>query len=1220
MPVPLTQNHEPLPGYKLIDRLGRGGFGEVWRVEAPGGLHKAMKFVFGDLNDLEDDNIRAAEQELKALERVKNIRHPYILSLEQWKIVNGQLIIVMELAERNMWDRFKECRGLGMPGIPREELISYLLEAAEALDLMNSKYQLQHLDVKPQNLFLMYNHVKVADFGLAKAFEGGRGTVTGGVTPVYAGPETFEGKVSRYTDQYSLAIVFQELLTGTRPFNGSNTKQLVMQHLNGTPDLESLPPADRPIIGKSLAKLPEDRWPTCMDLVRALKAANAGGGSSISTAATHPNEPQSVQTPAGTAGDSARAVPDPNRPPTKPNSAERTAQKTPSGVTHNPATRSQMGVNPGPGANVNTPWPLLTPKLVTPQAANSAGGSSLTLKPTTTQLRPLIVQTAKMSDLGLATEERSGDGALVPALIVCVGHTGLVAMRTLKQILRERFGPDPLPHVRFLYIDTDPEAAALAGDLNLGEPVPANEIFVARLNRPTHYLQRDGLPSVEQWMPAGSLYKLPRNPGPANGVRAFGRLALVDHYRGITQRIRQEVEAFVTDSLINTAVARTDLGLRSNRARAYVIAGTAGGTGSGMFLDLAYLIKNEFRQIGYAKPETVGVLLVPAADKTTAKGAALGNTYAALQELQYFHGGRHRYQARFSPGEPPIADADGPFTRCNLIQLPKRNDPAEMAVTAGLVARTVFLELFTATGRVMDSIRTEAFALNKSGVPVVQTTGLYRLSWPRHELVTVATRRLGQRLIQRWTAKEASHLREPIQNWLDEQWRLRNLDVEVVVEEFNKAVRDALREEPDRVFEAFISPLRQRTPGGPRLDTEAAYEVIEQLFEVVGTPDADGEKPSSLQRVLDERHKKVVAEVEGHLSAMAVAFIEQPQYRLSGAEEVLNQILARLKRIISGLEGVRAQMRTDVYDTYGRLANVMNGLDTGRTLGVIGPRKAAVTGELLDLMEHYPNKRLKLHVLDTTLSIYRRLLASTPEFVREIALCRQRLTEIMALIAPPGEAAKVFPTGPGRMILPHGVEGLDGAADLFLGALPPQDIVDLDARLQKEIETRYRSLVGVCVKPQNTPSFLTLLATMAREFLDERLEKSDPAAVFFRYRAETAPNTPKMLVNSFEESAPDLTSISGKPQMEATILAVPLGPDGDRFRQTVESLLPGIGFIPAPLPDDIVFVREYPLLPLAELPQLAAYGREAYQQQLATEINPHTRTDLPWSPQESVPT
>src|SRR5437773_4188622 len=142
MSVRVEANVEPIPGYRLIERLGGGGFGEVWKAEAPGGLFKAIKFVFGDLQSANDDGCRA-EQELKGLSRVKTVHHPYILSLERFDIIDGQLMIVMELADRTLWDRFKECRTQGLPGIPRVELLDYLAETAEALDLMNIQYQLQ---------------------------------------------------------------------------------------------------------------------------------------------------------------------------------------------------------------------------------------------------------------------------------------------------------------------------------------------------------------------------------------------------------------------------------------------------------------------------------------------------------------------------------------------------------------------------------------------------------------------------------------------------------------------------------------------------------------------------------------------------------------------------------------------------------------------------------------------------------------------------------------------------------------------------------------------------------------------------------------------------------------------------------------------------------------------------------------------------------------------
>ena len=141
MAVRIESHAEPIPGYKLIERIGGGGFGEVWKVEAPGGLLKAIKFVFGDLETSSEDGHRA-EQELKALSRVKTVRHPYILSLERFDIIEGRLLIVMELADRNLWDRFRECRGQGLIGIPRQELLRYIEETRPDIIVNNVETEL----------------------------------------------------------------------------------------------------------------------------------------------------------------------------------------------------------------------------------------------------------------------------------------------------------------------------------------------------------------------------------------------------------------------------------------------------------------------------------------------------------------------------------------------------------------------------------------------------------------------------------------------------------------------------------------------------------------------------------------------------------------------------------------------------------------------------------------------------------------------------------------------------------------------------------------------------------------------------------------------------------------------------------------------------------------------------------------------------------------------
>src|SRR5207237_5829461 len=95
----------------------------------------------------------------------------------------------------------------------------------------------------------------------------------GGVTPLYAAPETFTGKISKHSDQYSLAVVYVELLTGRRPFSGKNVRQVALQHMNEPPDLSTLPESDRPVVARALAKDPSKRFPSCMAFMRSLSPA-----------------------------------------------------------------------------------------------------------------------------------------------------------------------------------------------------------------------------------------------------------------------------------------------------------------------------------------------------------------------------------------------------------------------------------------------------------------------------------------------------------------------------------------------------------------------------------------------------------------------------------------------------------------------------------------------------------------------------------------------------------------------------------------------------------------------------------------------------------------------------------------------------------------------------------------------------------------------------------
>jgi WD40 repeat protein len=270
--VRLEAGAEPVPGYRLEKLLGRGGFGEVWRAQGPGGVAVAMKFIRHDG--------KAGSLELRSLAMMKEIRHGNLLSLFGVWQREPFIILALELADRSLLDRLQEAQAQGQPGIPLPELLECLSDTARALDFLNEPrhtqdgktgLSIQHRDIKPHNLLLVGDTVKLADFGLARLLERQVTSHTGAMTPAYAAPEFFKGQTTNQSDQYSLAVTYCQLRGGRLPFAGT-LEQMMMGHAQEEPDLSMVPEAERPVVARALSKKPEERWPSCRAFVQALAA------------------------------------------------------------------------------------------------------------------------------------------------------------------------------------------------------------------------------------------------------------------------------------------------------------------------------------------------------------------------------------------------------------------------------------------------------------------------------------------------------------------------------------------------------------------------------------------------------------------------------------------------------------------------------------------------------------------------------------------------------------------------------------------------------------------------------------------------------------------------------------------------------------------------------------------------------------------------------------
>lgn len=268
--VPLKPGMQPYPGCRLRERIGRGGFSEVWEAVNGKGETIALKFMPCG------DNL-AASKEIRAIRSIQQLEHPHLVHIDQVLANLGYIIIAMELAEGSLFDLFDAYQmELGTPIVP-EQVSLYLSQAADALDFMNKRQHdlegrrvaFQHCDVKPSNMLLFGDTVKLCDFGLATPTSSAMRPHRRSGTLDYAAPEVFQGRLSEWTDQYALAVSYCLLRGGRLPFADTPPK-FESTYVRPAPDLSMLPPPDWAIVTRALAPVPQDRWPSCGEFITQL--------------------------------------------------------------------------------------------------------------------------------------------------------------------------------------------------------------------------------------------------------------------------------------------------------------------------------------------------------------------------------------------------------------------------------------------------------------------------------------------------------------------------------------------------------------------------------------------------------------------------------------------------------------------------------------------------------------------------------------------------------------------------------------------------------------------------------------------------------------------------------------------------------------------------------------------------------------------------------------
>jgi serine/threonine protein kinase len=286
-PVQVTiEAGQQLLHYRLLEKIGEGGMGVVWRAtDTRLDREVAIKVLRHQLSN----GTRARERFEREARTISSLNHPHICTLYDIGCQDEIDFIVMEHLEgESLAERLQE------GALPLEQALRHGIEISEALHEAH-KTGMVHRDLKPGNIMLTRQGAKLMDFGLAKIVRpstetGARdasvattaeqpltemGTLIG--TVPYMSPEQLEGKeADARADIFALGSVVYEMITGRRAFTGTSQASLISAIMTAEPPpLSELQPDAPPVldhlIRRCLAKDPDDRWHSVLDLAHELE-------------------------------------------------------------------------------------------------------------------------------------------------------------------------------------------------------------------------------------------------------------------------------------------------------------------------------------------------------------------------------------------------------------------------------------------------------------------------------------------------------------------------------------------------------------------------------------------------------------------------------------------------------------------------------------------------------------------------------------------------------------------------------------------------------------------------------------------------------------------------------------------------------------------------------------------------------------------------------------
>jgi hypothetical protein len=499
------------------------------------------------------------------------------------------------------------------------------------------------------------------------------------------------------------------------------------------------------------------------------------------------------------------------------------------------------------------------------------------------------------------------------SILIGLGGTGHKIVLDVRKRLVEKYGTlDVIPIVSFIQVDTD--GAVLARNVNYSEEVNLrqSEIIHASVAGVENLKNRlNDYPHLRSWLKpsalTGDIYQ------GAGAIRAQGRLAYFWNYAEFTRRLAEAYRQVTREESISAANRK---GLVVGEAvSVYVVGSLLGGTGSGMFLDVAYTVRDLLR--GNPNLEIVGIFSIPP-NSQAVPADNRPNAYASLLELNHYTDASTEFEAQYTADTPPIRDQRPPFHYCYLedvsnpqIQLNSVDDLVAM------VGHGIFLDLTSEFQRQKksnrDNFKQYMIVADELGCPQNYCSmGLAAIHFPADKVRAACANRLAKQVVTGWMTPLDRAVNIP--SFTDQELDRLGLQPDQLIDQCLKVNTDSGETLRDSIAQYWRQVNRQYTdqyPGHERASawlSEKDRSFNDRFVDNDPNPDLRLKRRENIgeyPRIIQANLLRLLPAKQEALREMVSRMVNDPAHRHTVADQVLETAGERLRAWIKEMNDAR---------------------------------------------------------------------------------------------------------------------------------------------------------------------------------------------------------------------------------------------------------------------------------------------------------------------------